>query len=158
MYSVLLIFILILSMFFIPFSIQSVISADDGFFVVPEDEFFNPGDYGGESSLSSEGGNYSEKFKSEDELYNTNPEKLTGFVNFTEFNFALAGDWGCTKNTAKTVDLIQSHDPELVFNLGDTSYEKDINCWVDIVQPISDRMKTVIGNHDVMSQNLSNNI
>ena len=155
MYSVLLIFILILSMFFIPFSIQSVISADDGFFVVPEDEFFNPGDYGGESSLSSEGGNYSEKFKSEDELYNTNPEKLTGFVNFTEFNFALAGDWGCTKNTAKTVDLIQSHDPELVFNLGDTSYEKDINCWIDIVQPISDRMKAVIGNHDVMSQNLS---
>src|SRR5918999_897686 len=155
MYSVLLIFILILSMFFIPFSIQSVISADDGFFVVPEDEFFNPGDYGGESSLSSEGGNYSEKFRSEDELYNTNPEKLTGFVNFTEFNFALAGDWGCTKNTAKTVDLIQSHDPELVFNLGDTSYEKDINCWIDIVQPISDRMKAVIGNHDVMSQNLS---
>ncbi len=52
--------------------------------------------YGGESSLSSEVGNYSEKFKSEDKLYNTNPEKLTGFVNFTEFNFALAGDWGCT--------------------------------------------------------------
>ena len=102
MYSVLLIFILILSMFFIPFYIQSVISADDGFFVVPDDdEFFNPGDYGGEPSLSSEAGNYSEKFKSEDELYNTNPEKLTGFVNFTEFNFALAGDWGCTKNTAK---------------------------------------------------------
>lgn len=132
-------------------SIQSVLSADDGFFVVPEDEFFNPDDYDKKSSLSSEKGNYSEKLISEDELYNTNSGKLTGSMNFTDFNFALAGDWGCTKNTAKTVDLIQSHDPELVFSLGDTSYGKDINCWVDIVKPISDRMKAVIGNHDVMS-------
>ena len=39
--------------------LNSVLSTDDGFFVVPEDEFFNPGDYGGESSLSSEGEKYS---------------------------------------------------------------------------------------------------
>ena len=148
MYAILLIFLLMLS---IHFSIKSVLSADDGFFVVPEDEFFNPDDYDKKSSLSSEKGKYSEKLRSEDESYNTNPGKLTGSMNFTDFNFALAGDWGCTKNTAKTVDLIQSHNPELVFSLGDTSYGKDINCWVDIVKPIADRMKAVIGNHDVMS-------
>ena len=49
------------------------------------------------------------------------------------------------------MDLIQNDDPELVLSLGDTSYGKDINCWVDIVKPISDRMKAVIGNHDVLS-------
>ena len=50
MYAILLIILLMLS---IIFSIKSVHSADDGFFVVPEDEFFNAEDYGGKSSLSS---------------------------------------------------------------------------------------------------------
>ena len=153
MYAVLLIFLLILSTHF---SISSVLSADDGFFVVPEDEFFNPEDYDRKPPLSSERGNYSDQVKSEDGSKNTAPEQITGSINLTDFNFALAGDWGCTKNTAKTVDLIQSHDPVFVFSLGDTSYGKDINCWVDIVKPISDRMKAVIGNHDVMSPTLLN--
>jgi hypothetical protein len=51
MYAILLIILLMLS---INFSIESVLSADDGFFVVPEDEFFNPEDYGGKPSLTSE--------------------------------------------------------------------------------------------------------
>ena len=38
--------------------------------------------------------------------------------------------------------------------LGILLIEMDINCWVDIVKPISDRMKAVIGNHDVMSPSL----
>jgi hypothetical protein len=148
---ILLVFLLILSILFIYFSIQSVIFAVDGVFVVPEQGLFNPVDYGGESSLSSEGKNDSEKFQNEDELYHVNHENLTGSINFTDFNFALAGDWGCTKDTAKSVQIIQNHDPDLVFNLGDTSYKKkDIKCWVDIVKPISDRMKSVIGNHDVI--------
>ncbi|HET7644745.1 MAG TPA: metallophosphoesterase [Nitrososphaeraceae archaeon] len=163
MYVLLLIFLLlILLISYIQFSINSVLSyADDyyddnGFFVAPEEKFFNPRDYGGESSLSSEEGNHSENFQSEDELYNRNSEKLIAPINFTEFNFALAGDWGCTKNTKKTVDLIQTHEPELVFSLGDTSYGTDIKCWKDIVKPISDRIKAVIGNHDVMSPFLLN--
>ena len=133
---------------------QSVIFADDRFFVVPEEGLFNPVNYGSESSLSKEGKNFSEKFQNEDELYHVNPENLTGSKNFTDFNFALAGDWGCTKDTARTVQIIQNYDPDLVFNLGDTSYKKDIKCWVDIVKPISDRMKSVIGNHDVISPKL----
>lgn len=153
MYYVILIFLLILCTHFY---ISSVLSADDEFFVVPEDEFFNPEDYDRKSPLSSERENYSDQVKSEDGSKNTDAEQITGSRNMTNFNFALAGDLGCTKNTAKTVDLIQSHDPVLVFSLGDTSYGKDINCWVDIVKPISDRMKAVIGNHDVMSPTLLN--
>jgi len=41
-----------------------------------------------------------------------------------------------------------------VFSLGDTSYRNEINCWEDIVKPISDKMKVIIGNHDVMSPDL----
>ena len=52
------------------------------------------------------------------------------------------------------MDLIQNHDHDIMFSLGNTSYGKDINCWVAIVKPISDKMKAVIGNHDVMSPNL----
>jgi len=52
------------------------------------------------------------------------------------------------------VELIQNQNPDIVFSLGDTSYCNDINCWVDIVKPISDRMKVIIGNHDVMSPDL----
>lgn len=151
MYSLLSFFLLILLILFIQFSINSVLSADDGFFVVPEDEFYDPEDYGGKSSLSSEAENSSEKFRSETELYNANSEKFTGSINSSDFNFAVVGDWGCTKNTKKTVDSIENHYPELVFSLGDTSYGSNINCWADIVKPISDKIKAVIGNHDVMS-------
>ena len=71
-----------------------------------------------------------------------------------DYNFAIAGDWGYTKNTKKTVDLIQNQNPAIVFSLGDTSYGKDINCRAEIIKPISDKIKAVIGNHDVMSPNL----
>ena len=71
MYAVLLIFLLILLMVLTHFSINFLLFAEDGFFVVPEDQFFNPEDYGRKSALSPGGENYSEQFKSEDELYNT---------------------------------------------------------------------------------------
>jgi hypothetical protein len=83
-------------------SLNSVFSQNDNeFFVIPEDEFFNPEDYSSKSTLSSDECNSSEKFRSENEPYNTNQKKIDGSINFTDFNFALAGDWGCTKNTSK---------------------------------------------------------
>lgn len=144
-------FLLVFLLLYMQFSMLYVLSEDDkGFFEVPEEQFFNPKDYGGEYSLSSEDVNYSES-ESKDKLYNADSE-FTDSINFHSFKFALVGDWGCTKNTVKTVDLIQNHHPDIVFNLGDTSYEKDTKCWTDIVKPISNRMKTVLGNHDVMSE------
>jgi len=78
-------------------------------------------------------------------------EQFEDKKNSSNFNFAIVGDWGCTKDTKKTVDSIEDHNPEIIFSLGGTSYGTDMNCWLDIVKPISDKMKTIVGNHDYMS-------
>jgi predicted phosphodiesterase len=66
-----------------------------------------------------------------------------------DFNIAAAGDWGCDSATEDTVDNIISKSPEVVIGLGDNAYEDDVDCWFDIVEPIDDIMKNVIGNHDI---------
>ena len=67
----------------------------------------------------------------------------------SEFNFAAAGDWGCTDDTTDTVNNIIDKNPELVLGLGDYSYENTADCWLKKVKPINDKMKIAIGNHDV---------
>jgi predicted phosphodiesterase len=76
----------------------------------------------------------------------------TAGVNGTgpaDFNIAAVGDWGCDSATEDTVDNIISKSPEVVLGLGDNAYEADVDCWFDIVEPIDDIMKNVIGNHDI---------
>ena len=58
-----------------------------------------------------------------------------------DYNFAIAGDQGYTKNTKKTVDFSLNQNPAIVFSLGDMSYGKDINCRAEIIKPISDKIK-----------------
>jgi hypothetical protein len=66
------------------------------------------------------------------------------------FNFAAAGDWGCTPQTINTVNNILDKNPELILGLGDYDYYgPDANCWLERVQPIDDKMKIAIGNHEV---------
>jgi predicted phosphodiesterase len=64
-----------------------------------------------------------------------------------DFNFAAAGDWGC-KQAANTVDNILSKSTELTLALGDLSGKPTADCWFDIIAPIDNQMKIVIGNHD----------
>ena len=59
----------------------------------------------------------------QDALAKEKPKQIVNSKDYSESNFVLVGDWGCTKNTAKTVDLIRSQNPDLVFSLGDTSYQ-----------------------------------
>lgn len=68
--------------------------------------------------------------------------------SLSDFNIAVAGDWGCTPNANDTANNIINEDPELVLGLGDYSYRKNAKCWLQIVNPIDDRMKIAIGNHD----------
>ena len=112
----------------------------------------SPSVYSGKSTSSHNSEN-SERTDSKSQVMSSKEknEQFEDEKNSSNFNFAIVGDWGCTKDTKKTVDSIQKHNPEIVFSLGDTSYGTDMNCWLDIVKPISDKMKSVIGNHDYMS-------
>ena len=71
----------------------------------------------------------------------------------TDFNFAAAGDWGCTDDTTDTVNNMLDKNPELVLGLGDYSYDYTADCWFDIIQridnTIDNAMKIAIGNHDI---------
>ena len=64
------------------------------------------------------------------------------------FNFVAVGDWDCTGETEDTVDNIINQDPELVLALGDFSYSGDADCWFDLIEPIADKTKIVLGNHE----------
>jgi hypothetical protein len=64
------------------------------------------------------------------------------------FNFVAVGDWDCTSETEDTVENILDQDPELVLALGDFSYSGDADCWFDLIEPIADKTKIVMGNHE----------
>jgi Calcineurin-like phosphoesterase len=70
------------------------------------------------------------------------------------FNFAAVGDWDCTGETEDTVENIIDQEPELVLALGDLSYNGKAECWLDLIEPVADKTKIVIGNHEVDSSKL----
>jgi hypothetical protein len=65
------------------------------------------------------------------------------------FNFAAVGDFGCSKNAEKTVSNIKGNKPELVLPLGDLSYDRSANCWLDLISPFSNKLSVTLGFHDV---------
>jgi hypothetical protein len=68
----------------------------------------------------------------------------------SNFNFVGVGDWGCSSNAEDTVENIIDIDPELVIALGDLSYnDKETECWFELIEPIAERTKITIGNHEV---------
>jgi predicted phosphodiesterase len=71
--------------------------------------------------------------------------------NLPHFNIIAVGDFDCKPETIDTVDNIIRLNPELVIALGDFSYEDTADCWLDIVDPIDEKMKIVIGNHEAES-------
>src|SRR5918992_3711140 len=70
--------------------------------------------------------------------YATTTTSVTSALpDIINFNFAAAGDWGCTSHTTDTVNNILDKSPELVLALGDYSYREDpVDCWLEIIQPI----------------------
>jgi hypothetical protein len=67
---------------------------------------------------------------------------------YADFNFAAAGDWGCTSNTDATVTNMNGKSPERVFGLGDYSYASTGTCWFNKIGPIDSITKIAIGNHE----------
>lgn len=72
-------------------------------------------------------------------------------VTLADFNFAAVGDWGCTSDTIDTVKNIMDKDPELVLALGDLSYNSSAKCWLEMIEPIANKTKIAIGNHETDS-------
>src|ERR671910_2640764 len=72
----------------------------------------------------------------------------TNNTNTTNFNFVAVGDWDCIDETEDTVDNIIDKDPELILALGDLSYDDSAECWLELIEPIVDRTKITIGNHE----------
>lgn len=66
----------------------------------------------------------------------------------TDFNFATAGDWACNPNTEVTLSNIVNKNPELVLGLGDYSYQTSANCWLEIIEPVEEKIKIALGNHE----------
>ncbi len=82
-------------------------------------------------------------FKGDDDSGNGNEN---GEENF---NFAAAGDFGCSANTQNTIENMQSKDPEIVLTLGDHSYHSTADCWFDMMSPVKDKLMVTLGHHDV---------
>jgi phosphodiesterase/alkaline phosphatase D-like protein len=67
----------------------------------------------------------------------------------SNFNFAAVGDTNCNSNTETVVENIQAKASQLVLGLGDYIYNDDeADCWLEIVEPIDDKIKIAIGNHE----------
>lgn len=65
------------------------------------------------------------------------------------FDFAATGDWGCEKESDRTVSNMKNNTSiQLVLGLGDYSYKETADCWLEMVDPIDEKMKIAIGNHD----------
>ena len=81
---------------------------------------------------------------------------VSGQSELVDFNVAAVGDWGCNSDTKDTLNNILSKSPELVIGLGDYSYQDTADCWLDIIEPIREKMKIAIGNHEDDSSYLLN--
>jgi hypothetical protein len=79
--------------------------------------------------------------KDEDDYSNNKKDKSI-------FNIVAVGDWDCTGETEDTVENIVEQEPELVLALGDFSYNGDAECWLKMIEPISNKTKIVFGNHE----------
>ena len=73
----------------------------------------------------------------------------------SDFNFVVAGDWGCDKKAHQTVINMQNKSPELVLALGDLSYRKSADCWFQLMSPLINKTKMVFGDHEYNFKNSS---
>jgi predicted MPP superfamily phosphohydrolase len=74
-----------------------------------------------------------------------------------KFNFVVAGDFGCSSEAKKTIDVMLSKQPELVIALGDLAYKKNPACWFDLISPLEkgNKFKISFGEHDVSHGNVT---
>jgi predicted MPP superfamily phosphohydrolase len=68
------------------------------------------------------------------------------------FNFDIIGDMGCSPMSEKIINDLNNKSPEVILALGDLSYQRDnVDCWLNIVSPVENKLKIVLGDHDYNS-------
>ncbi|MFB5601005.1 MAG: metallophosphoesterase, partial [Nitrososphaeraceae archaeon] len=64
-------------------------------------------------------------------------------------NFVAVGDWSCNEETKNTINNILDEYPDLIITTGDhVKKVPSASCWINMTEPIKDKMKIAIGNHD----------
>jgi hypothetical protein len=77
------------------------------------------------------------------------------FSAIGDYNVVAVGDWYCNEETKKTINNILAVEPELIITTGDqVKNEKSAACWIKMSEPIKDKMKIAIGNHDAEFANI----
>jgi hypothetical protein len=77
------------------------------------------------------------------------------FLAIGDYNVVAVGDWYCNEETKKTINNILAVEPELIITTGDqVKNEKSAACWIKMSEPIKDKMKIAIGNHDAEFANI----
>jgi hypothetical protein len=67
-----------------------------------------------------------------------------------DFNFAAAGDFGCSENAINTVKNMEDKKPELVLPLGDLSNERKTDtCWLDLISTFYGKLEITFGFNEV---------
>ena len=67
-----------------------------------------------------------------------------------DLNIVAVGDFYCNDETEDTIENIISSNPEMIITTGDHVKDvKSIKCWAEMAEPIKNKMKIAIGNHDV---------
>ncbi|HET8793003.1 MAG TPA: metallophosphoesterase [Nitrososphaeraceae archaeon] len=73
----------------------------------------------------------------------------------SRYNFIATGDWYCNEETKKTITNILARQPELIITTGDQVKESpSAACWIEMSEPIKDKMKIAIGNQDAEFANI----
>lgn len=78
-------------------------------------------------------------------------EKESGSLD--NVTFVAAGDFGCSKSAESTIKKMNNSNPDLIIALGDLSYNKFADCWLNMIDPINndEKVKFVVGDHDIDS-------
>ena len=83
-----------------------------------------------------------------EDLINSTLSSSDSSSSNSNFNFAAAGDFSCNENTEETIDNIVSKNPEIMLALGDLSYSRSAECWIELMEPLEEITKITLGNHD----------
>jgi hypothetical protein len=63
------------------------------------------------------------------------------------FSFVASGDFGCKGEAKTTIAKMVKMNPRFVLPLGDLSYEKNVDCWFEVMAPLDEpgKIRIVLG-------------